>query len=144
MILAATRRVEEELLVLQPQEEIAYSPKIKENIIILPQKAKEPQALYNYSLMRYTIILCLIFVFGVSTLSFRASYALKISQGISVQSQSIEDLYFENVNLAAKIVEETSLEKLQTRALALGFARYNKDQIYQLSDGFESFSLPLD
>lgn len=142
--MAVARRIEEELLIINPEQEVALPLPVKDNIVVLPRKIEVPEALYNYSLMRYMVVLCLVILTGSLLPSLRASYAFSVSQGISEQNRLIEDLHFENTNLAAKIVEATSLENLESRALALGFLRYDKEQIYQLPDGLNTYAMVLD
>jgi hypothetical protein len=65
-------------------------------------------------------------------LSTRASYLYSVSQGIENIQREMVVLRNQNDLLKIEIAEVSSLENVETHALALGFAKPSQNQIFQL------------
>ncbi len=130
--MALARRVEEELLILQPEQLTIPLPKTKENIIILPRKHEIAVPLFNMSLLRYVCTLAAILMISGFVISARASYLYSVSQGMETIQKEMTVLRNQNDILKIHIAEASSLEKIENRAITLGFAKPSQTQIYEM------------
>jgi len=130
--MALARRVEEELLVLQPDQLVIPLPMPKENLIVFPKKREIVAPLYNFSLLRYVCTITAILMVSGMLLSMRASYLYSVSQGIEVLQEEMIVLRNQNDLLKIEIAEVSSLENVEAHAATLGFAKPSQNQIYQL------------
>jgi hypothetical protein len=130
--MALARRVEEELLILQPDQIVIPLPMPKENLIVFPKKREIVVPLFNFSLLRYVCTITAILMVSGLFLSTRASYLYSVSQGIEVLQREMVVLRNQNDLLKIEIAEVSSLENVEAHAAALGFAKPSQSQIYQL------------
>ena len=130
--MALARRVEEELLILQPDQIAIPFPSPKENVIIFPKKHELVAPLFNYSLLRYVCTITVLIMLTGLFLSTRASYLYSVSQGIENIQREMVVLRNQNDLLKIEIAEVSSLENVETHALSLGFAKPSQNQIFQL------------
>lgn len=130
--MALARRVEEELLILQPDQLAIPVPMPKENVIIFPKKHELVAPLFNYSLLRYVCTITVLIMLTGLFLSTRASYLYSVSQGIEVLQREMVVLHNQNDLLKIEIAEVSSIENVEAHAVALGFAKPDQNQIYQL------------
>ena len=136
--MALARRVEEELLVLQPDQLVIPLPMPKENVIVFPKKREIVAPLFNFSLLRYVCTITAILMISGLFLSMRASYLYSVSQGIEELQEQMVVLRNQNDLLKIEIAEVSSLENVEAQATVLGFAKPSQNQLFQLPNSFRA------
>lgn len=136
--MALARRVEEELLVLQPDQLVIPLPMPKENVIVFPKKREIVAPLFNFSLLRYVCTITAILMISGLFLSMRASYLYSVSQGIEELQEQMVVLRNQNDLLKIEIAEVSSLENVEAQATVLGFAKPSQNQLFQLPNSFRT------
>ena len=138
--MAVARRVEEELLVFQPDQLVIPLPIPKENIIVFPRKRELVAPLFNFSLLRYVCTITAILMVSGLFLSARASYLYSVSQGIEGLQEEMVVLRNQNDLLKIEIAEVSSLENVEAHASALGFAKPSQNQLFQLPNSVRTIT----